>query len=702
MVQLLAVLRDGKLVGQEDARLAGREHSVEDRAFRHVVEGLRGEKHGGVVLSKRLEPFLDLFGEHGVLEEHPAFVEDDEGRSLCAFRSVLHDIFDTVEDIHERRADDAAGVHQGFHLERLPTRDGEMIFVAVENLAVFALVAAVVGERARIEGFFQRAVLQETDEGRDGAVLRLHAGDGRKRIAHDGLLVGRRLDTFFSEEVTEPVKRPLPLVLVVDAREWLERKRFRFADVVELAACAHREDFGTRPLVEDDDTSVLVLSKLRLDGVEADGLARARRTDHEAVADVLDVQVETEGTRSFRLRVKKRRRIEMLVPRAAAPRERERHHVDEIARREHRLTHVARLARDAREPCIDGVEVFDLRRLDAALDEDLPDEFCLFLDGFTVFVHDEHRRRVVDEGDVIAFHGVHRVADFGEAVDGHVVDVVYVLLAAAHGGVGDGRGQGLRLAFELSALARKLVRDVGLAHRDGSRHPAYGEVEPVELVEESEGRVRAVGDGCDDAQVFVTELRLKTAIKRRIVHVLVDEKRDARVFHRPIVDGDGGMKVGHEAVLVEEFHFDAEVLHHFREFVEHFAKVLKYIVGFRDFLLSAFNDEFLELFLSVFRRHVPERRKEARLEVGAARKERCTLCIHAARDEIGKILGRLVGRRRQTLRLEIQDVVRAQRADFRFLKKFFVSVADRRESAVFQWKRRLLSPFLCLTRQADA
>ena len=377
------------------------------------------------------------------------------------------------------------------------------------------------------------------------------------------------------------------------------------------------------------------------------------------MADVLDVQVETEGTRSFRLRVKERRGIEMLVPRAAAPRESERHHVDEIARREHRLTHVARLARDAREPCIDGVEVFDLRCLDAALNEDLPDELCLFLDGFTVFVHDEHRRRVVDERDVIAFHGVHRVADFGEAVDGHVVDVVHVLLAAAHGGVGDGRGQGLRLALELSPFARKLVRYVGLAHRDGSRHPTDREVEPVELVEESEGRIRAVGDGRDDAYVLVAELRLKAAVERCIVHVLVDEERDARVFHRSIVDGDGGMKVGHEAVLVEEFHFDAEVLHHLREFVEHFAKVLKYIVGFRDFLLSAFNDEFLELFLSVFRRHVPERRKEARLEVGAARKECCTLCIHAARDGIGKILGRLVGRRRQTLRLEIQDVVRA-------------------------------------------
>ena len=243
MVQLLAVLRDGELVGQEDARLAGRENGVEDRAFRHVVEGLRGEEHRCVVFSKRLEPFLDLFGEHGVLEEHPAFVEDDEGRSLCAFRSVLHDVLDAMEDIHERRADDTAGVHQGLHFKRLPARDGEMIFVAVENLAVFALVAAVVGERERIEGFFQRAALQETDEGRDGAVARLHAGDGRERIAHDDLLVGRRFDAFFSEEVTEPVKRPLPLVLVVDARERLEGKRLRFADVVELAACAHREDF---------------------------------------------------------------------------------------------------------------------------------------------------------------------------------------------------------------------------------------------------------------------------------------------------------------------------------------------------------------------------------------------------------------------------------------------------------------------------
>ena len=74
---------------------------------------------------------------------------------MCAFCRVLHDVFDAMEDIHERRADDAAGVHERLHLEGLPARDGEMILVTVEDFAVFALVAAVVGERERIEGFFQ-------------------------------------------------------------------------------------------------------------------------------------------------------------------------------------------------------------------------------------------------------------------------------------------------------------------------------------------------------------------------------------------------------------------------------------------------------------------------------------------------------------------------------------------------------------------
>ena len=42
------------------------------------------------------------------------------------------------------------------------------------------------------------------------------------------------------------------------------------------------------------------------------------------------------------------------------------------------------------------------------------------------------------------------------------------------------------------------------------------------------------------------------------------------------------MKICHEAVLGEEFHFDAEVLHHLRKFVEHFAEVLKDVVRFRE------------------------------------------------------------------------------------------------------------------------
>ena len=313
-----------------------------------------------------------------------------------------------------------------------------MILAAVKDFAVLALVPLIVGKRHRVERRLQLPALKEADERRHGAVALLDPRDGRKGITHDPLLLGGHVNALLAQVVTEPVECPLPLILIVNVGERLEGQRTRSPNVVKFAADTHGEDFARCALVEDDDARILVFTECRLDAVEMDGLSCARRTDHQRVPHILDVEIQPIRRATVGLRVEQRRSVQVFVALVACPGKRERHHVDEISRRDERAANVrADEPRNAAEPSVDGIKVLDLDPLHTALDEDLTNEFRLLLHRLAVLVGDDDRRRVVYEGDVIALHGVHRIPYLGDAVNGDVVDVLCVLYAVTHGDVGE-------------------------------------------------------------------------------------------------------------------------------------------------------------------------------------------------------------------------------------------------------------------------
>ena len=75
--------------------------------------------------------------------------------------------------------------------------------------------------------------------------------------------------------------------------EWLKGEFFGIsADVVELPADSHGEDFGACALVKDDDTGILIFPKCPLNAVEMDGFASSCRSDHEGMPEVANVEIQ--------------------------------------------------------------------------------------------------------------------------------------------------------------------------------------------------------------------------------------------------------------------------------------------------------------------------------------------------------------------------------------------------------------------------
>ena len=92
-----------------------------------------------------------------------------------------------------------------------------MILVAVEYLPVFSFVALIVGEGHRIKRCLQLSALQKADERRHRSIALLHSCHSGKRVANDAFLLGRDLNALLAQIVTEPIKRPLPFILIIDA-----------------------------------------------------------------------------------------------------------------------------------------------------------------------------------------------------------------------------------------------------------------------------------------------------------------------------------------------------------------------------------------------------------------------------------------------------------------------------------------------------
>ena len=168
-----------------------------------------------------------------------------------------------------------------------------MIFLAVKDFSVLALIALIVLQGERIERLLEPPRLEKGDEAGDGAEFLLCARKGGKRVADEGLVLRRYLDPLFAQIVGQPFLRPLAFALIIDVGERLKGEFFGIsADVVELPADAHGEDFGACAFVKDDDAGVAVFPECTLNAVEMDGFARTGRSDHEGMPEVANVEIQ--------------------------------------------------------------------------------------------------------------------------------------------------------------------------------------------------------------------------------------------------------------------------------------------------------------------------------------------------------------------------------------------------------------------------
>ena len=207
--------------------LAGTKDDIEERRVHDIVQGLRSKDDAGVEFTQGAQPVLNLACKEWILEEHPALIQDNQGRpilrdvmAVIAFEQVL----DAMEDEHECRPYDAFLVDDFTHLERLPGRQLECIFIRIEDIAVLTGIAILVILGERIERCLQLFILQVINEVRDGAEGQRRIRQYTERIADQALDARRNLDVLFTQEVTKPFLRLLPLMDVVDLRQGLERK----------------------------------------------------------------------------------------------------------------------------------------------------------------------------------------------------------------------------------------------------------------------------------------------------------------------------------------------------------------------------------------------------------------------------------------------------------------------------------------------
>ena len=125
-----------------------------------VGERLGGEHNRDILLAQHLQPFADARGEQGIVEEHPGFVEDEQGRA------AVEPLLEPVEQIGEHRKDRRCVAHQRFGLEAMDVGEGEPVLGGVEQPPERAL------ERVGQERGLERVRLEQQRQAGEGPLAR--------------------------------------------------------------------------------------------------------------------------------------------------------------------------------------------------------------------------------------------------------------------------------------------------------------------------------------------------------------------------------------------------------------------------------------------------------------------------------------------------------------------------------------------------
>ena len=171
--------------------------------------------------------------------------------------------------------------------------------------------------------------------------MRVRSETGADAKRGDGgpdVLLGVRCDghTFAGQEGFDPFRRPGLFDIFVDPREGLQSHglfrvlRERAAEIMPVAPHGERRRPDRPAEIEGKNLRVGIAAKLQGHQSEQHAFAGAGRPDDQCVADIPDMERETEGCRAFRPGKEQGRRIEMVIAFRPGPDRRERHHMGKV------------------------------------------------------------------------------------------------------------------------------------------------------------------------------------------------------------------------------------------------------------------------------------------------------------------------------------------------------------------------------------
>ena len=167
---------------------------------------------------------------------------------------------------------------------------------------------------------------------------------------------------FAGQDGFDPFRRPGLFDIFVDPGERLQSHGFlrilreRAAEIMPVAAHGERRRPDRAAEIEGKNLRAGIAAKLQGHQRQQHAFAGAGRPNDQSVADVADMERETEGRRAFRPGKEQRRRIEMIIARRPGPDRRERHHMGKVQGRDRRLPDIGvDVTRQGAEPGLDRI-----------------------------------------------------------------------------------------------------------------------------------------------------------------------------------------------------------------------------------------------------------------------------------------------------------------------------------------------------------
>src|SRR5271157_723811 len=202
-------------VGQKDFRRATLGHNRQHSRFLKLLDGLRRQDHGGVVLAPGLLRLHHVVANRLVLDEEPRFVEQEDLEG-GEFLRVGNFIRRAVQNVKQQRFQDLGCIVPAVEVEGLKVGERQSVFSVVEEEAVLTAACPA------MQAFLQFA--NDVRKVRDGALGRLqhvHALDGIPQAAL--FLEVQTVPLFVAfDEYTEEAEEKLQVFLGLKQRKRID------------------------------------------------------------------------------------------------------------------------------------------------------------------------------------------------------------------------------------------------------------------------------------------------------------------------------------------------------------------------------------------------------------------------------------------------------------------------------------------------